>query len=90
MRKMSSLQLPKDIEILKFLQEPRIRNKIKDHLKNHYASTLIRLNRLEKLGYVFVSRTEPWRKGKVMKYYLITPKGRAMLRGYEEAERREE
>lgn len=86
---MSSLQLPEDIKILKFLQQPRIRYEIKNHLKNYYASTLNRLNRLEKLGYIFVVRTEPWR-GKLMKYYLITSKGRAILRGYEEAERRKE
>jgi len=86
---MSSIKYPKDMEILKFLQQPRNRYEIAKRFKNHYASALAYIERLEDLGLIFVLREEPWRPGKVMKYYLITSKGRSLLRGYEEAERRE-
>lgn len=86
---MSSIQLPDDIKILNFLQQPHTRYQVMKHLGNHYQSTIIRLDRLEKLGYVFVSDSRPWQRDKVLKFYLITASGRAMVRGYEEADRRE-
>jgi len=86
---MSSIQLPKDLEILRFLQlEQRTRYEVKKKIGNHYQSTINRLDRLEKIGLVFVSETKPWRKVKVQKFYLITAKGRAILRGHEEGDRR--
>jgi len=85
---MSLVKFPKDIEVLKFLQQPRKRYEIAKKFGNHYASALAYINRLEELGLIFIVREEPWRAGKVIKYYLITAKGRSLLRGYEEAERR--
>lgn len=84
---MSSIQLPKDTEILKLLSEPHTRYDVMKRLKNHYSSTLVRLDRLEAMGYIFVQREVPWR-GKKMKFYLITAKGMAILRGFREADSR--
>ena len=85
---MSSIQLPSDLKILKLLEQPHTRYDVMKCLGNHYASTLRRIDRLEKLGYIFVYKTSPWGGTKQLKLYLITTSGRAMARGFEEAKGR--
>ena len=85
---MSSIQLPEDIKVLKYLEtEPHTRYDVATLLKAHYADAAARLDRLRHLDYIFIQRDEDWH-GRKRKYYLITVKGRAILRGFEEAERR--
>ena len=82
----------KDVDVLKLLQKPSTRYKISKHFGNHYPTTCYYIERLEEEGFIFVVESEPWRagkKGSVKKLYLITARGRAVLRGFEEAERRE-
>jgi DNA-binding PadR family transcriptional regulator len=59
------------------------------HFVNHYPTTLAYIMRLENMGLLFVSKEEQWRLGKTKKWYLTSSKGRSVLRGHEEAERRE-
>lgn len=81
--------MPKDMHVLRFLlNEPKTRYEIAAHFGNHYNTTRTYVDRLLELEFIFVASTRPWHTGEV-KYYLITPKGRSMLRGYEEAVRRE-
>lgn len=81
----------KDVEILKLLQKPRTRYHVSKHFGNHYASTCSYVDRLEEEGFIFVVESEPWKSGfsGIKKLYLLTARGRAVLRGFEEAERRE-
>lgn len=85
---MSSLKLPKDLDILRFCQIPRIRYEIMKEFSNGQATTEAYMTRLERMGLLFVVEQDEYRPGKKRKRYLITAKGRAVLRGYEEAERR--
>jgi len=82
-----SLQIPQDLDVLRYLDKPKTRYQVAIHLGNHTVVASAYMNRLEKLGLVFVVETRPWHRGEVKKY-LITAKGRAVLRGFMEAERR--
>lgn len=86
---MPSLQIPKDLDVLRFCQVPRTRYDVMKEFSNHYPTTIAYMGRLENMGLLFVLEEKDWRPGKKLKKYLITAKGRAVLRGYEEAERRE-
>lgn len=82
----------KDIQVLHFLQQPRSRYEIAANFGNHYATTRLYIERLDREGFIFVVSSEPWTAGKregLKKNYLITAKGRSILRGFEEADRRE-
>lgn len=89
---MNSLKIPDDIKILRLLQQPKNRYQINQKIKKlTYPGVIKRIRVLENLGYVFAVREEHGRgpTGTVT-YYLITAKGRGILRGHEEAERRKE
>lgn len=86
---MPSLKIPKDLQILKSCElQPKTRYKIAQECGNHYPTTLAIVARLMKMGYLAVSSTEKYRTGKQKTLLLTTSKGRAILRGHEEAERR--
>lgn len=85
---MPSLQLPKDLDVLRLCQQPRTRYELSKHFGNGYQTTIDYMERLEQLDLVFVVEETVYRPGKMKKKYLITAKGRAVLRGHEEAERR--
>lgn len=85
---MSSLQLPKDLEVLRLCQQPRNRYELAKIFGNGYQTTVDYIERLERLGLLFVSEESEYRPGKKKKMYLITTKGRSVLRGHEEADRR--
>jgi len=81
---MDSIKVPDDIKILKFLsQRPSNRYKIKEELKMTYPSVLKKVDRLEKMGLIFVVNEKEGRgpSGKVP-YYLITSDGRSVLEGF--------
>lgn len=83
-----SIQIPHDVEVLRFLDKSKTRYQIALHFGDHFQVTRDYMDKLQRLGLVFVVKTEPWHRGEV-RHYLITAKGRAILRGFEEAERRE-
>jgi DNA-binding PadR family transcriptional regulator len=81
-----SLKIPKDLDILRFLQEPHNRYQVSKHFGNHYPSIIVRTNKLQRMGLIFVIRQEQGHGPEPVKFYVITAKGQAMLRGYEEGE----
>ena len=87
---MDSLNFPEDIEILKVLLRPKNKYEVHKQVSPWSYPTIIRkINKLEKEGLIFCTREEQRHGLWKSKYYLITAKGRAVLRGFEEAERRE-
>lgn len=85
---MSTLRIPKDLEVLRLCQTPRTRYEVMKHFGDHYPTTISYMERLEHMGLLFVTETQEWQTRKKKKMYLTTSKGRAVLRGHEEAERR--
>ena len=85
---MSSLKLPKDLQILRLCTQQHTRYQVMQHFHNHQSTTEAYMNRLLKMELLFIVKEEPYRTGKTIKWFLITAKGRAVLRGHEEAERR--
>lgn len=86
---MDSIKIPDIMKVLRTLQQPKNRYQIRKELGLTYPKTIRWVNDLERMKYLFVLREEKGHGIKPVKYYLITAEGRAMLRGFEEAERRE-
>ena len=87
---MDSLKVPEDVNILRLLQQPKNRYEInKDIRESTYPGITKKVNRLMEMGLVFKVREKDGPGPGKVKYFLITSKGRSVLRGFEEAERRE-
>lgn len=82
-----SLQIPKDIEYLKYCETPHNRYQIGKHLSDPYATVCAHVKKLEEMGLLFVAKSDDGRGPGKVKYYLITDKGRAIVRGHMEAMR---
>jgi len=77
---MDSIKFPDDIPFLEFLKEPRNRYQIYKAFKEYtYPAVLKKVNDLERGGFIQVVREEKGHGPKLVKYYLITEKGKAIL-----------
>jgi len=76
----------KDVEVLRFLKNPRTRYEIAAKLGNHYATVVQYIKRLEREGLVKVVSSEEWRASGKRRLYTITGRGEALLKIYEEGE----
>jgi predicted transcriptional regulator len=80
---MSSLKIPKDIKVLSFCCTPKIQYEIMQEMNNGQSTVQTYIERLVKMGLLFVVEEKEYRPGKKSKKYLITDKGRAVLRAME-------
>lgn len=82
-----SLQIPKDIKYLEYCETPHNKYEIGKHFSDPYATVYAHMRKLVKMQLLFVVKEENGRGPGKVKYYLITDKGRAIVRGHMEATR---
>lgn len=85
-----SLDLNKDVKILMFCRDKaHTRYEITRYCEGHYAAIFKHVEKLFKMGLLTVVGREEKVPGKIIKHYLITEAGLAMLKGVKEAYRKE-
>jgi DNA-binding PadR family transcriptional regulator len=82
-----TLQIPKDIEYLKYCEAPHNRYELAKQFSSPYSMICFHVKKLVNMQLLFVVKEENGRGPGKVKYYLTTDKGRAIVRGHMEATR---
>jgi DNA-binding MarR family transcriptional regulator len=82
-----SLQIPRDTDYLQFCETPRNKYEIAKHFSVPYSSIDQHVKKLLKMGFLFVYNEQKGRGPGKVKYYLVTDKARAIVKGCMEATR---